>query len=744
MFHVCRACGTPLDGDSVICSKCRNEFTLTEQKILQSDKCKYISYCDYCGRPFVNAKQVTYKKYNKTVLKRTNRKYCNCNYTVCQNCGSSIQFDPGTGYVPVTCSDSCNRSISLQKARSTCRDRYGVDSPMQLPEFVKKYKENSLKRYGVDNPSKLKEVQEKYRRTCLERYGTTNTFEAESSKLKSKETCLSRYGTTNTSSLDSVRDKYKMTCIERYGVDNASKSKEVKKKIKDTCLTRYGVEHISEVPSVRRNISNSLKQTYENRGDEIIDKRIRTSLDRYGVEWASQLKCTIDKRNKTLISKYGSLKRAYDHQVDTFRRTCTERYGVDNPNKLKSVKTKKCETFVSRYGVDHPMKTAEIKEKVRKSFIRSYASTLEPTFAKNYVDFCEDPVSYIQRNFNHKPSLVEISHTLGGLDCTSVSLRIPKEYHSLLGTYQTSMELEVQDYIYDIDSTLEVRVRDRSVISPYELDFYLPEYRIGIEVNPTYTHNSSVPMYGKTEVLEKEYHKKKSDMCKSNNITLFHIFGYEWHCRQDVVKSMISNLLHKTKHRYYARKLNLTYIDGNVCKSFLDHNHLQGNMYAPVRLALVDNTGDVLCVMTFVRPRITMGKTKNSNKNVWELSRFCNRLNTSVVGGASRLFHEFVKNYNPDCVVSFSDNAHTSGSLYETLGFTSSGTTRPSYVWVNLKDDTYYNRVTCQKRYLSKLFNDDTLDTKSKTEKMIMLEHGYVQVYDSGKTKWIWTRSCCG
>ena len=83
-------------------------------------------------------------------------------------------------------------------------------------------------------------------------------------------------------------------------------------------------------------------------------------------------------------------------------------------------------------------------------------------------------------------------------------------------------------------------------------------------------------------------------------------------------------------------------------------------------------------------------------------------------------------------------------SLYETLGFTSSGTTRPSYVWVNLKDDTYYNRVTCQKRYLSKLFNDDTLDTKSKTEKMIMLEHGYVQVYDSGKTKWIWTRSCCG
>ena len=47
--------------------------------------------------------------------------------------------------------------------------------------------------------------------------------------------------------------------------------------------------------------------------------------------------------------------------------------------------------------------------------------------------------------------------------------------------------------------------------------------------------------------------------------------------------------------------------------------------------------------MTFSPPRVNMG-SKN-HKQQWELVRFCNKLNTRVVGGASKLLKYFIKNW---------------------------------------------------------------------------------------------------
>ena len=143
--------------------------------------------------------------------------------------------------------------------------------------------------------------------------------------------------------------------------------------------------------------------------------------------------------------------------------------------------------------------------------------------------------------------------------------------------------------------------------------------------------------------------------------------------------------------------------------------------------------------MTFNHMRSTLGLT-NTSLNTWELSRFCNKLNTNVIGGASKLLKYFIENYNPEKIVSFSDVAHTKGNLYNTLGFKQISISDPGYVWVNLKDDSYYTRVSCQKRNLRKLFSDESIDIENKTEREIMIEHGYVQVFDSGVIRWEWTK----
>ena len=122
-----------------------------------------------------------------------------------------------------------------------------------------------------------------------------------------------------------------------------------------------------------------------------------------------------------------------------------------------------------------------------------------------------------------------------------------------------------------------------------------------------------------------------------------------------------------------------------------------------------------------------------------ELLRFCNKLDHVVVGGASKLFSYFIKKYNPVRMISFSDVAHTTGNMYNKLGFRQISISSPNYVWVDPKTEKYFTRVTCQKRNLSKLFNEPNLDVQNQTEKQIMEQPGYVQVFDSGAVRWEWT-----
>ena len=295
------------------------------------------------------------------------------------------------------------------------------------------------------------------------------------------------------------------------------------------------------------------------------------------------------------------------------------------------------------------------------------------------------------------------------------------------------MEYEVIEYIKSLKDDINVIHNDRNVISPLEIDVYLPEFRFGIECNPSFTHNASISDPWGAEPKHYLYHKEKSDKCREAGVELFHIFGWEWEYKQDIIKSMIKNRLGLTDRRIYARNTNVVEVDFKTSVNFLNKNHLQGMLSAPIRLGLVDSNNELVSLMTFGKMRSTIGQGQG---NQYELSRFCNKLNTSVVGGASKLLKHYMKEYNTP-LISFSDNAHTTGKLYENLNFKRDHDVAPRYTWVDLFTEYTINRLKTQKHNLRKLFNDDTIDIENKTEKEIMLEHGYVQVYDAGLTKWI-------
>ena len=136
--------------------------------------------------------------------------------------------------------------------------------------------------------------------------------------------------------------------------------------------------------------------------------------------------------------------------------------------------------------------------------------------------------------------------------------------------------------------------------------------------------------------------------------------------------------------------------------------------------------------MTFGKKRKNMGgKSKDGE---FELLRFCNILNTNVVGGASKLFKHFIKNYDYNSIISYADRSHSNGKLYEKLGFEFESKTKPNYHYII--DGIRRYRFGFRKDVLIKEGYDP-----NKSEHEIMLERGIYRIYNSGNLKYKYIKS---
>lgn len=486
----------------------------------------------------------------------------------------------------------------------------------------------------------------------------------------------------------------KQTCNELYGGNAPASSSEVRSKMEKTNLIRFGVKHAAQ-------------------NDDVKQKMIETNRSRYGVDWYTQ---TDDWIQKTV-------------------ETSKQKYGTSWPTASNEVKNRTVKTNLERYGFDNPMQSNYIRSK----FIHSHMN--DGTKLDNFLEYKSDPVKFLDSlELDHKPTIYELSRILGVNEST-VGVYLYKHDCRNLVDYKISvMEQEVSEYIRSIDKSVRMENNVHNVITPNELDIYLPDYLIGIECNPTATHNSTVNVFDRGDsAIYPSYHLMKTKKCEDAGIFLFHIFGSEWTYSRPIIESMIRNLLGKYGRKIYARNCEVRDIDWKTCRDFLNTNHRQGNANSKIRLGLY-LSDELVSVMTFGKMRNTIGTGGTDLSDCWELVRFCSLLNTSVVGGASKLFKYFLRKYNPIRVRSFSDRAHTRGGLYGTLGFKKLDESTPGYVWVDSRTDISYHRYSAQKQNIKKFLHDDSIDL-SKTEKQIMEEHGFLQVFDCGTILWEYVNS---
>ena len=85
----------------------------------------------------------------------------------------------------------------------------------------------------------------------------------------------------------------------------------------------------------------------------------------------------------------------------------------------------------------------------------------------------------------------------------------------------------------------------------------------------------------------------------------------------------------------------------------------------------------------------------------YNLNRFCNILNYTVIGGASKLLKCFINEYKPNRIISYADLSWSAGGLYNNLGFDELYRTGPDYKYIIGDDRVHKSRYSKSKTGIS-------------------------------------------
>lgn len=440
-------------------------------------------------------------------------------------------------------------------------------------------------------------------------------------------------------------------------------------------------------------------------------------------------------RKQNMLKKHGVEHQMYiDSVKERIKQTCHEKYGVSSYSKTSEYKARVRNTSLNRYGVTNPAKHDSVKLKMLSTCNEKYG-----TDSYTQCDAAKQRMQqYYHDMYGSHPTQQHISETaLNILQSHDLLLECVKT-HTAVGA---AIELEVdyttvikyvhlhnlQDYIANQRSAVEIKieqvldkydiqyvVNDRSILKPKELDFYIPEYNLAIEVNGVYWHSD--------KYKDKDYHYNKWKLCRDNGIMLLSVYDDDINDALSIIDNKIMYLTHRCTTVIGARKLLIADVDKYNEYKLLDMYHIQGKLYNRDGALGAYHNDKLVAVINW----------KYRNKYL-EITRYCCDTNASYPGLFSKMTKAMIaKTQYAGDVVSFSNNDHSNGNVYKQSGFTEDEILGPAY-WYTKGGTPRENRQKYMKSKIAKKFN---IDMSDKTEWQAMQELGYNRVWDTGKIRW--------
>ena len=405
--------------------------------------------------------------------------------------------------------------------------------------------------------------------------------------------------------------------------------------------------------------------------------------------------------------------------------TMIDRYGVENAFQSDEIKNRIKQTNLEKYGYEVPSKSDEIKSKARlkikANFLNKHPDILDVQYGSGQIAtiykckcFNENCNKCAEKTFEIDSLHYWVRKNNNILLCPKLLPIQP--YHS----EGTSLELFVRNILdkHNIDYIKN----DKKILDGSELDIYIPDKKLAIECNGIRWHSD---LY-----KDNLYHYKKYTDCANHNIKLITIWEDQVILKPNIIESIILSKLGIYKVRIGARACQIKEVSKKIAEKFASDNHIQGYINSSVRLGLYYQD-ELVSIMLFSKRKSGMGKY-NNDTNSWELTRFCNKLHTQVIGGASKLFTFFIKKYKYSEIISYASHDISNGDIYNNLNFRLNNITKTSYWYIDKNTMTRYHRLNFSKKQLVKRGYDE-----NKTEFQIMNSLNYYRIYDTGQSKYI-------
>lgn len=481
--------------------------------------------------------------------------------------------------------------------------------------------------------------------------------------------------------------------------------------IKDLFYKNYSNQEIADalgisLSTVKRRLTKlGLRRTDEQKG-MIISRTIQMAINdgrmkfRYGDDNPARRPEVREKLRKTVREKLPII-------VEKRRETMLRRYGVENPFQNEEIKQKIKETNLKKYGVENPNQL--------KSFKQESIKKQKKTLAKKYNH--DERITLLKETFQKLGRKLNPKEMIALWGCTQANAYIFMHNNHL----EEYIELKTSNLELDIENFLKAhginfKKHCRNIIAPQELDFYIPEYNVAIEANDLWTHNSTRNTYG-GKAKDKKYHFKKSQECEEKGIRLIHIWDYEWfNARQrPILESIILGACNQSE-KIFARKCSIEVVDSKTMKDFFNKNNIQGFRGGKMAINLVYN-GEV--VMSYILGFPFFGRGKYQ----WEVIRGATKLNCRVIGGATKIWKYFLRNYDPESCVYYIDYNYFNGNSVEKLGLEYL-TTKPSFKNYFINERKIRNRQP----------------TKHKEIKQQIEEGKVLEIYNAGVKVYLYKR----
>ena len=263
---------------------------------------------------------------------------------------------------------------------------------------------------------------------------------------------------------------------------------------------------------------------------ENVEKRIKSCQAKFGGstpfhDKSIRLKATEASINSPLKNE------ASERRV----KTNIEKYGFASPSSNETVRQKQVETIVRKYGVENLFNTREYQLKAAETFNRNHNSSrrgplTEEEIKEELAHWGVIPLERVLKRIKFRKFKAKCSKcgkeftahfSSGNIFVTTCP------FCNLSSTRFERLLVERISKCYKVIPHYR-KAFEGTRFSNKEVDIFIPELKLDIEVNGIYSHNSTVaPTTGSSKPKDASYHKDKSFFASQNGIELIHIWEHE-------------------------------------------------------------------------------------------------------------------------------------------------------------------------------------------------------------------------